>query len=94
MAVGISIKTTKLVYQVIFGILDGHTLSKQEDAIDHDKIATMVSKFKGFSGYTCYYRPFIFHYSVIAMSLSELLKRIDTSKVWTEACTHAFNTFK
>jgi hypothetical protein len=102
MKVGISINTAKSVFLVPFGRLVGHIISKQGVATDPEKIAiiaslplpTTVSEVKGFLGHTGYYRRFIFRYSVIAMSLTELLKRTDTPPVWTQACTEAFNTLK
>jgi hypothetical protein len=102
MKVGISINTTKSMFLVPFGRLVGHIISKQGVATDPEKIAiiaslplpTTVSEVKGFLGHTGYYRRFIFRYSVIAMPLTELLKRTDTPPVWTQACTEAFNTLK
>ena len=102
MAVGISINTAKSVFLVPFGKLVGHIISKQGVATDSEKIAiigslpipTTVTEVKGFLEHTGYYRRFIFCYSVIAMLLTELLKKTDTPPVWTEACTQAFNMLK
>ena len=102
MKFGISINAAKSVFLVPFGRLVGHIVSEQGIATDPDKIAnivflsipTTVTEVKGFLGHTGYYRRFIFRYAIIAMPLTELLKKDDESPVWTSACTHAFNTLK
>ena len=102
MEFGISINASKSVFLVPFGRLVGHIVSERGIATDPDKIAhivslpipTNVSEVKGFLGHTGYYRRFIFRYAVIALPLTELLKKGDEVPVWTSACTHAFNTLK
>lgn len=102
MEFGISTNAAKSVFLVPLGKLVGHIVSERGIATDPDQVAvivalpipTIVTEVKGFLGHTGYYRRFIFRYAIIAMPLTELLKKTDEPPIWTSACTDAFNTLQ
>ena len=99
---GISINAAKFQFAVPFGKLVGHIVSSQGIATDPDKVAIIVqlsqpnavTKVRAFLGHVGYYRRYIYKYANIAIPLTELTKKIDTTPVWTEACTKAFKMLK
>lgn len=97
MAVGISINTTKSVFLVPFGKLVGHIISTQGVATNSNKnrnyrFVTYANH--SYGSQRILYRCFIFRYSIIAMPLTMLLKKIDTPPSWTHACTEDFIKLK
>ena len=57
-------------------------------------IPTNVLELRGFLEHVGYYHCFIHSYAVIALLLTQFLKKGDEVPVWTSKCTKAFLTLK
>jgi hypothetical protein len=76
-----------------------YIVSNHGVAIDPNKIGTIVFlpipniviEYVGHIGYYC---RFIFKYSIIALSMTKLLRNTNTPLVWTNACTEALIPLK
>jgi hypothetical protein len=99
---GISLNAAKSQFLVPYGKLLGHIVSVQGMATDPNKVASIanlpipntVSEVKGFLEHTGYYRRYIYKYAIIALPLTQLLKKSELPPVWTPSCTKAFETLK
>ena len=79
----------------------GHTISSKGISVDPSKVQevmdwkppTSVHQIRSFLGLAGYYRRFIPDFSIIANTMTELLKK-GVKFVWDDKCEEAFHTLR
>ena len=102
---GISLNAAKCQFLVPFGKLLGHIVSIHGIMVDPAKVAVIinlplpdsVTEVRAFLGHVGYYRRYIFAYAILALPLTQLLKKTaeeGVKPIWTKECSIAFQEMK
>ena len=102
---GISLNAAKCQFLVPCGKLLGHIVSIHGIMVDPAKVAVIinlplpdsVTEVRAFLGHVGYYRRYIFAYAILALPLTQLLKKTTEEgikPIWTKECSIAFQEIK